>query len=64
MIIILLTVKKSTQIHEVDAVLRNKSVINSLGKLSVQCHMQTFSPTVSLCFFQQTHFTMARRYLK
>ena len=59
MIIILLTVKKSTQIREDDAMLRNKSAINSLETLSVQCHMQTFSPTVLPCFFQQIQFIMA-----
>jgi hypothetical protein len=52
MIIILFTVKKFTQTHEDYAVLRNKSAINSLGKLFVQCHKQTCSPTVSPCFFQ------------
>jgi hypothetical protein len=41
MIIMLLTVKKSTQIDEDDAVLRNKRAINSLEKLSVKCHTQT-----------------------
>jgi len=46
MIIILLAVKTSTQIQEDDAVLRNKSAINSLEKLSVHCHMLTFFPAV------------------
>jgi hypothetical protein len=59
MIIMLLTVKKSTQIHEDDVVLRNKSAINSLETLSVQCYMQNFSPTVLHCFFQQIQFIMA-----
>jgi len=59
MIIILLTVKKSTQTHEDYAVLQNKSAINSLEKLFVQCHKRTFSPTVLPCFFQQLHFITA-----
>jgi len=56
MIIILLTAKKSTQIREDNAVLRNKSAVNSLKTLSVQCHMQNVSYTVSPCFCQQTQF--------
>jgi len=59
MIIILLTVKESAQIHEDDAVLRNKSAINSLETLSVQCHMQPCSPSVLPCFFRQIQFIMA-----